>query len=62
MRGQTKTVSDVLFEMAEGQQGYFTAKQSAYAGYQLGTECTTSNQGIGRASNGASTDWRASLN
>jgi len=62
MRRQARTASDALFRIAEGQQGYFTAKQSAYAGYQLGTECTTSNQGIGRASNGASTDWRASLN
>lgn len=38
MRSQTKTVSDALFETAEGQQGYFTAKQAADAGYQLGSQ------------------------
>jgi predicted transcriptional regulator of viral defense system len=38
MRYQAKTVSDALFEMAEGQQGYFTAKQAAEAGYQLGSQ------------------------
>jgi hypothetical protein len=27
MRSQAKAVSDALFEIAEGQQGYFTAKQ-----------------------------------
>ena len=38
MRSQAKTVSDALFETAEGQQGYFTAKQAADAGYQLGSQ------------------------
>ncbi len=38
MRSQAKTVSDTLFKMAEGQQGYFTAKQAADAGYQLGSQ------------------------
>jgi hypothetical protein len=38
MRSQAKTVSDVLFEIAERQQGYFTAKQAADAGYQLGSQ------------------------
>ena len=38
MRRQAKTVPAALFEIAEGQQGYFTAKQSADAGYQLGSQ------------------------
>ena len=38
MRSQAKIVSDALFEIAEGQQGYFTAKQAADAGYQLGSQ------------------------
>jgi len=38
MRAQAKTVSGALFEIAEGQQGYFTAKQAADAGYQLGSQ------------------------
>jgi predicted transcriptional regulator of viral defense system len=38
MRSQAKAVSDALFEIAEGQQGYFTAKQAADAGYQLGSQ------------------------
>lgn len=38
MRSQAKTISDALFEVAEGQQGYFTAKQAADAGYQLGSQ------------------------
>jgi predicted transcriptional regulator of viral defense system len=38
MRSQGKTVSDALFEIAEGQQGYFTAKQAADAGYRLGSQ------------------------
>ena len=38
MRSQAKTVSDALFKMAEGQRGYFTAKQAAEAGYQLGSQ------------------------
>jgi len=33
-----KTVADALFAMAEGQQGYFTAKQATDAGYQLGSQ------------------------
>lgn len=35
---QAKTVTDSLFEIAEGQQGYFTAKQATDAGYQLGSQ------------------------
>jgi len=38
MRSQAKTVSDALFKMAEGQQGYFTAKHAAEVGYQLGSQ------------------------
>jgi predicted transcriptional regulator of viral defense system len=38
MRDSTKTASDSLFEIAEGQQGYFTAKQAADVGYQLGSQ------------------------
>jgi hypothetical protein len=38
MRSQVKPVSDALFETAEGQQGYFTAKQAAETGYQLGSQ------------------------
>lgn len=38
VRSQAKTVFDALFEIAEGQQGYFTAKQAADAGYQLGSQ------------------------
>jgi len=38
MRSQAKNVCDALFEIAEGQQGYFTAKQAAEAGYQLGSQ------------------------
>jgi len=33
-----KTAADVLFAIAEGQQGYFTSKQAAAAGYQLGSQ------------------------
>jgi predicted transcriptional regulator of viral defense system len=33
-----KTAADVLFGIAEGQQGYFTSKQAADAGYQLGSQ------------------------
>jgi predicted transcriptional regulator of viral defense system len=33
-----KTAADVLFAVAEGQQGYFTSKQAADAGYQLGSQ------------------------
>jgi hypothetical protein len=38
MCGQAKAASDVLFEIVEGQQGYFTAKQAADSGYQLGSQ------------------------
>lgn len=38
MRSQSKTASDALFETIEGQQGYFTAKQAADAGYQPGSQ------------------------
>ena len=39
MVGQTKkNVPAALFDSAEGQQGYFTAKQAAAAGYQLGSQ------------------------
>jgi predicted transcriptional regulator of viral defense system len=33
-----KNVPAALFDSAEGQQGYFTAKQAANAGYQLGSQ------------------------
>ncbi len=38
MRRQAKTASDALFEIIEQQQGYFTAKQAAESGYQLGSQ------------------------
>jgi predicted transcriptional regulator of viral defense system len=39
MRSQAqKAASDTLFEIAEEQQGYFTAKQAADAGYQFGSQ------------------------
>jgi len=38
VRVRVKTVTDILFEIAEGQQGYFTAKQAADAGYKLGSQ------------------------
>ncbi len=38
MRDSTKTAADSLFEIAEGQQGYFTAKQAADVGYLLGSQ------------------------
>ncbi len=38
MRRQAKTAPDALFEIVEQQQGYFTAKQAAEAGYQLGSQ------------------------
>jgi predicted transcriptional regulator of viral defense system len=38
MRSQVKSASDALFEIVEGQQGYFTAKQAADSGYQLGSQ------------------------
>jgi predicted transcriptional regulator of viral defense system len=45
MRGQAKIVANALFEMAEGQQGYFTAKQAAEAGYQLGSQAHHTKSG-----------------
>lgn len=45
MRGQAKTASDALFEIAEGQQGYFTAKQATDAGYQLGSQAHHAKSG-----------------
>lgn len=33
-----KNIPAALFDSAEGQQGYFTAKQAADAGYQLGSQ------------------------
>ena len=38
MSGSAKTAADALFAVAEGQQGYFTSKQAAEAGYQLGSQ------------------------
>jgi predicted transcriptional regulator of viral defense system len=38
VRGRSKTVADVLFEVAEAQQGYFTSKQASSAGYLLGSQ------------------------
>lgn len=38
MSDRAKTVPAVLFESAEEQQGYFTAKQASDAGYQLGSQ------------------------
>jgi predicted transcriptional regulator of viral defense system len=38
VRSPAKSPSDALFEVVEGQQGYFTAKQAADAGYQLGSQ------------------------
>jgi predicted transcriptional regulator of viral defense system len=38
MRGRVQSMADTLFEIAEGQQGYFTAKQAADAGYRLGSQ------------------------
>jgi predicted transcriptional regulator of viral defense system len=45
MRGLAKTASDALFEITEGQQGYFTAKQAADAGYQLGSQAHHAKSG-----------------
>jgi len=45
MRGQAKTVSDALFEITQGQQGYFTAKQATAAGYQLGSQAHHAKSG-----------------
>lgn len=38
MRKRVKSVADDLFEIAERQQGYFTAGQAADVGYQLGSQ------------------------
>jgi predicted transcriptional regulator of viral defense system len=38
MRRRVKIAPDALFEIVEQQQGYFTAKQAAEAGYQLGSQ------------------------
>ncbi len=38
MRSQAKIASVALFEIIEQQQGYFTAKQAAHAGYLLGSQ------------------------
>lgn len=38
MRSPAKIASESLFQIAEEQQGYFTAKQAAGAGYQLGSQ------------------------
>ena len=38
MRQPSKSAITALFESAEGQQGYFTAKQAATAGYLLGSQ------------------------
>ena len=38
MRNETQTAPDALFGIAEGQQGYFTAKQATDAGYQFGSQ------------------------
>jgi predicted transcriptional regulator of viral defense system len=38
MRRRATIAPDALFEIIEQQQGYFTAKQAAHAGYQLGSQ------------------------
>ena len=38
MRSRAKNAPNALFQIAEQQQGYFTAKQAADAGYQLGSQ------------------------
>ena len=38
MSNAAKTAADEIFAIAEGQQGYFTSKQAAAAGYQLGSQ------------------------
>ena len=35
---RVKSIADDLFEIAEGQQGYFTASQAADVGYRLGSQ------------------------
>ncbi len=38
MRRRAQNAPNALFQIAEQQQGYFTAKQAAAAGYQLGSQ------------------------
>ncbi len=38
VRRRVKSITDDLFEIAEGQQGYFTAGQAADVGYLLGSQ------------------------
>jgi hypothetical protein len=38
VRDQAEKAPEVLFEITEGQQGYFTSKQAVDAGYQLGSK------------------------
>jgi len=38
MRSRANNAPDALFQIAEQQQGYFTAKQAAELGYQLGSQ------------------------
>ncbi len=38
MTKPAESAYDALFEIAEGQQGYFTAKQAAEVGYRLGSQ------------------------
>jgi predicted transcriptional regulator of viral defense system len=45
VRSQVKIAFSALFEVAEGQQGYFTAKQAAAAGYQLGSQAHHAKSG-----------------
>ena len=38
VRGRVKSIAAALYAIAEGQQGYFTARQAADAGHQLGSQ------------------------
>ena len=38
MPKQRQSAADALFEIVEGQQGYFTAKQAAEVGFLLGSQ------------------------
>ena len=38
MANQKTSAADALFEIIEEQQGYFTAKQAAEAGFKLGSQ------------------------
>jgi len=38
MRSRAKTAPNALFQIAEQQQGYFTAKQATEVGYRLGSQ------------------------